>query len=122
VKKPEAAGFHGVVIRSADPRAAARAWSRWTGLPARHRGRDYLLGSGPELFVLVRPSGPDGRADSVEELHLAMRQFGSSRRTAERDPMGGESFVLERNHLRLVVRKFCRQPSHSWRRRRRAGR
>jgi hypothetical protein len=106
------------VIRSADPRAAARAWSRWTGLPARRRGRDYVLGNGAELFVLIRPSGPDETADRVDELHLAVRHLGNSRRATVRDPMGGESIRVEREGLRLVVREFRREPSPSWRHRR----
>jgi len=121
VRSLELLGFHGVVVQSPRPRAAARAWSRSTGLPARQRGPEFLLGRGPELFVLIRRA-PPGEEERIVELHLAARDLPIRRSRVVPDALGGDGFSREAPGARLVVREFRRPPSAAWRRRRGKGR
>jgi hypothetical protein len=108
-------GIHGVVLRSADPAALARRWTELTGMePFRRSRREIVLG-GPELFVIVRK----GRADAVEELHLAVKKIAAGGRRTRPDPLGGDSWEKSLGAFSLIVREFRRPPSARWRKTRR---
>jgi hypothetical protein len=116
LKSPDALGFHGIVVRSADPRAAARVWRRLTGLPVLRRGPNRIvLGRGPELFVEIRRTRR-GTPEGVEEVHLAVREIGALKTgPLVADGLGGDCLSRKLRHVRVVVRQFRRAPSAPWR-------
>lgn len=68
----EPLGLHGVVVLSESLEEDARRWQKLSGLPILRRGRrEIVLGSGPELFILLRRA-PRGTA-GIAEIHLAVR-------------------------------------------------
>jgi len=107
--------FHGVVIRARDPRALARKLREVLGWGVlRASSREIVLGDGPELWIAIRPS-PKSESESVAELHLAVKDIARSRRKAEEDPLGGDSWSAEiGNALTLTVREPKRAPARSW--------
>lgn len=114
-REPELLGFHGLVLRSADPPALAQQWMELTGLPIlRRTAREIVLGRGPELFVTIRRSRP-GVADGIEEAHLAVKRLADTGRRGEPDPLGGDSFSRGAGELRLTMRELRRPPAPRWR-------
>ena len=112
-------GFHGVEIRARRLTAAARAWSRRTGLKTRFRRHDRIvLGPGPELFVDIRRAR-SGQAEGVVKLHLAVRHIEAWRRKISPDDLGGDGFDVRIDALVVAVREFRRSPARRWRRGRR---
>jgi hypothetical protein len=116
--------FHGIVIRSRDPKALARrlrAVLGWRVL--RETAREIVLGDGPELFVTIRRAalrraGRDA-VEGVEEIHLAVKDIRRARRKTEEDALGGDSFSAEvAPGLTLAVRELKRAATKSWVKRR----
>ena len=111
----EPLGLHGVVVLSESLEEDARRWQKLSGLPILRRGsREIVLGSGPELFILLRRA-PRGRA-GIAEIHLAVR--GLRVTDASPDALGGKSAERDLSGLRLVVREFEGPPRGTWRRKR----
>lgn len=117
MKSPERLAFHGIVIRTADPAAAARRWIRLAGFPVLRRSRrEIVLGAGPELFVILRRGRREVRAE-VAELHLAVEKISSSAHRGSPDALGGKSWSRDvENGIRLVVRELEGPPSRRWKR------
>ena len=116
--RPELLGFHGLVLRSADPAALARRFTELTGLePLRKSDREIVLG-GPELFVVLRKPALS-EADGLVELHLAVKEIDVLRGKAQPDPLGGDSWKKTLGGFDLVLRQFRRPAAPSWRRKRR---
>jgi hypothetical protein len=120
-REPELLGFHGLVLRSADPPALAQQWMNLTGMPVlRRTAREIILGRGPELFVAIRRSRA-GVGDGIVEVHLAVKRLVGAGRRGERDPLGGDSFSRSAGELRLTMREFRRPPAPRWRKTRKPG-
>ena len=120
-REPELLGFHGLVLRSADPPALAQQWMKLTGMPVlRRTAREIILGRGPELFVTIRRSRA-GVGDGIEEVHLAVKRLVEAGRRGERDPLGGDSFSRRAGELRLTMRECRRPPAPRWRKTRKPG-
>jgi len=121
-KRPVPLAFHGIAIRSRDPKKTARRLRELLGWSVLSRTRrEVVLGAGPELFLAIRTSPPDAsESERVDEIHLAVKEIGRSRRRTEKDPLGGDSWIAEiLPSLTLVSREFRRAPSPRWRRKRR---
>ena len=111
-------GLHGVVVLSENLEEDARRWRKLSGLPVLRRGsREIVLGSGPELFILLRRA-PRERA-GIAEIHLAVRGLRDA--GAAPDALGGRSVERQLSGLRLVVREFEGPPRGPWKRKRSRG-
>ncbi len=132
-KSPTPLAFHGIVIRTGDPEALARRIAPILGWPVLSRSAaEIVLGAGPELFFILRASRsrgrrtvPNGRDAGVvvEEIHLAVKSIGQSRRRVEQDGMGGDSWSVRLSEksapeVKLHVREFRRAPRGKWKKKR----
>lgn len=117
MKSPERLAFHGVVVRTGDPEAAARRWRRLAGFPVlRWSRREIVLGAGPELFVILRRTRAGERAE-VAELHLAVEKISRTAHRGSADGLGGKSWSRDvEKGIRLVVRELEGPPSRKWKR------
>jgi hypothetical protein len=116
-EKPELLAIHGAVLGAPDPAALARRLAALTGLEPLRRTRDEVVLGGPELFVIVRKRARSS-AGALEEIHVAVKEIGATRRKATPDPLGGDSWKRTAGDFVLVVRQFRRPPSRRWRRKR----
>lgn len=115
---PTLLGFHGLVLRSADPLALVRRWRELTALPLLRSSRREVTLGGPELFVTVR-RGPRGSPDALEEIHLVVEDVGATRKKAAPDALGGDSWSRRVGAFELVMRELARAPGRSWKAKRR---
>ena len=120
MKRAQWLGLHGLVLRSRDPRAVAKRLDRMLGWRTLSASRDeFVVGTGPELFVAVRRDRNAGGGVFLDEVHLAVKNVSASRRAAEPDALGGESWSRSAGSgLSVTVREFVRPPQGRWRRRR----
>lgn len=117
-REPELLGFHGLTFRSPDPEKLAARWQKLTGLPVLRRSpREIVLGHGPELFVAFRRAAAFG-ADRLEEAHLAVKKIAETRKKAQPDALGGDSWEREAGRVLVVGRQFRRPPSARWKKNR----
>ena len=118
-RPPTPLAFHGVAIRSRDPRRLARRLRALLGWGVlRESAGETVLGDGPELWIAIRRAAK-GSPEGVDELHLAVEKIGRSRRKTEEDALGGDSWWAPvEAALTLVVRELRRAPRKAWVKRR----
>lgn len=114
---PVALAFHGIAIRSRNPKALARRLRAVLGWPVlRKNAREVVLGAGPELFISIQPARRGDPCEGVSELHLAVEQIRRARRRTEPDLLGGDSWTIDVvPGLAWTVREFRRAPRGRWR-------